>query len=375
MIEIREALSRKEQKRFIEFPLKLYKGNPYFVPPLYADEKAMFKKDYCYNAFSKSVFYNAYKDGKMVGRISGILHYGANEKWGTKQVRFTRFDCIDDQEVANALFEKVAQFAKENGMEELVGPLGYCDMEREGLLIEGFDYLSTYEEQYNYPYYQKLIENYGFTKDVDWTERRLYPPEKIDPTIEKLVARIMERNHFRVAEFKSMKEIIDKYADAFFELVDESYSGLYQTVPFLEGQRKDIIKAFKVLLSPRYIRLIVNEKDELVAFGLCFPPIGKALQRSGGRLTPWTLCKIFHVIRHPKVLDLGLVGVSKRFQNTGAAWVIFLEMMHMLKDGEFEYYETNLNLEDNLDIQNNWNRFPNIIHKRRRAFIKKIEGK
>ena len=159
MIEIKQVSTKKQRKQFVEFPLNLYKNNPNFVPPLYADEMAMFNKDYFYNDQAKSAFFLAYRDGKVVGRIQGILQMAANEKWGQKRVRFTRFDAIDDQEVASALFNAVEEWGKSFGMTEIVGPLGYSDLEREGLLIEGFDHLATFEEQYNYAYYQNLVES------------------------------------------------------------------------------------------------------------------------------------------------------------------------------------------------------------------------
>ena len=168
MITIKEVKSRKQIKEFIEFPLKLYKDNPYFVPPLYMDEKALFKKNNVNKEQAESVFYLAYKENKVVGRIQGILQRVSNEKWKQKRVRFTRFDSIDDQSVADALFKQIETWAAKNGMNEVVGPLGYSDLDREGLLIEGFDQMSTFEEQYNYPYYQKLIENCGYNKEVDW---------------------------------------------------------------------------------------------------------------------------------------------------------------------------------------------------------------
>ena len=173
MIEIRKVKTKKEQRDFVNFPLKLYKNCEFFAPPLYVDEMKMFKKNYVYYDQSISVFFNAYENGKIVGRIQGILQKASNEKWGQKRVRFTRFDSIDNQEVANKLFEAIEDWAKENNMTEIVGPLGFSDLEREGLLIEGFDELSTFEEQYNYDYYQKLIENLGYQKEVDWVERKL----------------------------------------------------------------------------------------------------------------------------------------------------------------------------------------------------------
>ena len=193
MIEIVKVESKKQIKEFIEFPLKLYKGNPYFVPPLYGDEKSMFKKDYHYRETCDYACYLAYLDGKVVGRIQAILQKSSNEKWKQKRVRFTRFDSIDNQEVANALFNAVIDFAKQYDMEEIVGPLGFSDLEREGLLIEGFEELSTFEEQYNYPYYQKLIENLGFTKEIDWVERQLRAPKEFDDRVIRVSNLMLKR--------------------------------------------------------------------------------------------------------------------------------------------------------------------------------------
>ena len=170
MIEVRQVKAKKEIKEFIEFPLRLYKDNPYFVPPLYGDEKALFKSKTVYDDQCETVYFIALKDGKTVGRISAILQRASNEKWQQKRVRFTRFDCIDNQEVSDALFDAVENWAKQKGMNEIVGPLGFSDLEREGLLVEGFDYVSTFEEQYNFPYYQRLIENRGYVKEVDWID-------------------------------------------------------------------------------------------------------------------------------------------------------------------------------------------------------------
>lgn len=373
MIVIREVKSRKEKKDFLNFPLKMYKNCEYFVPPLYADEKKIFNKKFYYNLTSKSIFFNAYENGKIVGRIQGILHFASNSKWNQKRVRFTRFDSIDSNEVASALLNAVEKWAKENNMDEVVGPLGYSDMEREGLLIEGFNELSTFEEQYNYEYYKNLIEACGYEKEVDWVERQIFAPKEIDPRIEKIVGNIMTKEGFRLVEFKNTKELLDKYSNQFFDLVDETYNDLYGTVPFIEEQKKEIIKAFKFIISPNYIRLVTNKENEIVAFGLCFPSIGKALQKSGGHLTIPALFKVFKAIKKPEILDLGLIGVAKKYKNSGAPWVIFLEMMRMLKASDtIKYCETNLNLEDNKAIQNNWDRFENRLHKRRRCFVKKL---
>ena len=193
MVEVKQVITKKQQREFLNFPLKLYKGNAYFVPPLYADEKQIFSKDYMYYDQAEAVYFNAYRNGKMVGRISGILQRAANRKWNQNRVRFTRFDSINDQQVANALFEAVEDWAKQKGMTEVVGPLGFSDLEREGLLIEGFDQLSTFEEQYNFDYYQQLIENCGYGKDVDWLETKLSAPNGLEQRIETVSNQMIPR--------------------------------------------------------------------------------------------------------------------------------------------------------------------------------------
>ena len=219
MITVKEVQTKREQREFLNFPLDLYRGNPYFVPPLYGDEKKIFRKDYIYNDTCEAVYYNAYRDGKMVGRISGILQKAANEKYNEKRVRFTRFDAIDDQAVADALFGAVEAWAKARGMDTICGPLGFSDLEREGLLIEGFDQLSTFEEQYNAPYYQKLIENCGYGKEVDWTESKIYPPEKNDGALARVTEKLMARYNLHFGPAKNVNDFINRYADPLFELI------------------------------------------------------------------------------------------------------------------------------------------------------------
>lgn len=372
MIEIRECKTPKEQRRFLNFALNLYKNNPYFVPPLYMDEKKLFSPLYHYHKTCEAIFFNAYKDGKHVGRIQGIISHPSNEKWNQKRVRFTRIDFIDDEEVAHALLKAVEDWGKSKGMTEINGPLGYSDLEREGLLIEGFDQLNTFEEQYNYPYYQKYIESYGLKKEVDWVERRLFPPDHIEPKLITVTNHVLKQNNLHVLEFKTIDELIRKYSTQIFDLIDETYNHLYQTVPLTKEQIRELVASFRLICSPKYTRLIVDGDNKLIAFGVCFPAIGKSLQRSGGKLTIPTIIKLLKTIKYPKHLDLGLIGVSQKYQNSGAAWVILLELTKIMHSGKILSCETNLTLEYNLPIQNCFKRFPNIVHKRRRAYIKSI---
>lgn len=372
MITVREVATKKDQKEFLDFPLRLYRNEPNFVPPLYGDEKKIFRPDYVYYDTSEAVYFLAEEDGKTVGRISGILQKASNEKRGEKRIRFTRFDSIDRQEVADALFQAVENWGREKGMTEICGPLGFSDLEREGLLVEGFEYLATFEEQYNYEYYGRLIENCGFVKEIDWTESRLKPdPASVD-AMDAIAARLMERYKLHYGPAKNVNDFIKKYADKFFELVDKSYAKLYGTVDFTDGMKKMLIANFKLIVKLEYVSILLDENDAPVAMGLCFPSIGGALVGSGGHLTPLTLIRLLRAINHPKTIDLGLIGVDPSWANRGVSVIICSLMNHMMKDKDLEYAETNLNLEDNYAINNQWKRFNRFIHKRRRSYRKQL---
>lgn len=370
MVTVKEVKSRKDRREFLNFPLRLYKNNPYFVPPLYLDEKALFKKKTVYDEQAESVFFIAEKDDVTVGRIHGILQKVSNEKWNQKRVRFTRFDSVDDEEVANALFGKIEQWAKEKGMDAVVGPLGFSDLEREGLLVEGFEELSTFEEQYNYPYYQKLIENYGFVKEADWIEKKLFAPKNFDERIPRLSAAMMKKYGLRFGAAKNSRDFVKKYGDKFFEVLDKTYVGIYQSVPFTEKMKNQLLESFKLIIDVEHTAVILDENDDIVCFGICFPSIAKAVQKSGGKLTPAALVRLLKAIKHPKVIDLGLIGVLPEYAGKGIATAIINEVYKMLSKGDVLYAETNLNLEDNLNIQNQWKVFDSVQHKRRRSYVK-----
>ena len=373
MIEIREVKTKKERKQFVEFPLNLYKGNEYFVPPLYGDEMAIFSPNYVYYEQAEAVYFNAYRDGVMVGRISGILQKAANEKWGQKQVRFTRFDAIDDQEVADALLGAVEAWGREKGMEEIVGPLGFSDLEREGLLIEGFDQMNTFEEQYNYPYYQRLIENCGYGKDVDWLEHQLRAPkEGFDPKYRKISEMMLKKYNLHFGQAKNTSQFLKKYAEDIFKIWDETYAKIYGTVPFTDKLKKSAISQFKLIINKDFLRVLFDENGKVIAFGVMFPSISDAVRPSGGRLTLPCIFRILKSVRHPKVVDLAVIGVADEYKNKGLSAAMLVELGDMLKD-QVEHAESNLNLEHNIPIQNAWKYFDAIQNKRRRCFIKSLK--
>ena len=372
MIEIREVKTRKEKKEFLDFPLRLYKGNPYFVPPLYGDEKKIFRKDYVYYDTCEAVYYNAYKNGRIAGRISGILQKASNEKRNEKRVRFTRFDCINDRKVAKALFDAVEKWALSKGMDTICGPLGFSDLEREGLLIEGFDELSTFEEQYNYDYYGGLIEACGYGKEVDWIESKIFAPDENDDTLRKMADFIMKRYNLHFGPADSVNDFLKRYADPFFELLDTAYYDIYGTVPFTDGMKKMLISNFKLIIDLEHVAVILDENDKVVCLGLCFPSLSKAVQKSYGHITPLALARLLKAIKHPEILDLGLIAVAPEYLNRGVNAIIAAELARMLREDGVKYEETNLNLEDNYAILNQWKRFNAVQHKRRRSYVKKL---
>lgn len=375
MVTVVPVKTAKQQKQFLEFPLALYRDNPYFVPPLYGDEKKIFRKDFVYHDTCETAYWLALRDGQVVGRISAILQRASNEKHNEKRVRFDRFDAIDDPEVAKALFDAVEQFARERGMNAVCGPLGFSDLEREGLLVEGFDQLSTFEEQYNAAYYGALIEGCGYRKEVDWVESRLYAPEKeVSEKLHKLSDQLLKKFNLRVGEAKNTNEYLEKYKDGLFDLLDVAYEDIYGTVPFTEGMKKMMIDNFRLIIDLKHVVCLLDENDKVVCFGICFPSIAQAVQKSKGHLTPAALVRLLKAIRHPKVIDLGLIAVAPEYQNTGIIAIIAAALCDMLLEDGVAYAETNLNLEDNLQIRNVWKRFHAVQHKRRRSYLKVLKN-
>ena len=374
MIEIVEALTKRQQRDFLNFPNRLFKGNPSYVPPLWMDEKKIFRKDYLYYETCEAVYYNAYKDGKMAGRISGILQKASNEKMGQKRIRFTRFDCIEDFEVAEALFAKVEAWAKEKGMDTVCGPLGFSDLEREGLLVEGFEEPETFEEQYNPPYYMDFIERLGYVKEVDWVESRVYAAE---PEVEKQMFEmsqfIMKRYNLRFGPAKSGRDFIKRYLDGFFEILDKSYAGIYGTVPFTESMKQLMVDKFTLLVDEKHAAVVLDENDKVVLIALCLPSIAKAMQRSNGHLTPRALLEILKAKRRPEIIDFALIGVDPAWINRGVSVCIAARLSERLRTAPgLKYGETNLNLEDNAAIRHLWKRFKHETVKRRRAYVKTL---
>ena len=375
MIEVRPVLTKKEQKAFLDFPLDLYAGNPNFIPPLYVDEKKIFRKDYVYNSSCDSAFFNAYKDGVMAGRIQTIIQKDANAKNHERRCRFTRYDVINDLEVSRALFETAENWARERGMDTVHGPLGYSDLEKEGMLIGGFEQPGTFLTPYNYPYYPEHIEALGYRKEVDYNGSFLYGAESNETLeeMEELVAFIFKRYKLHFGTARNGREFLKKYAQGIFDLLDKSYEGLYGTVPFTPSMRKLMLDNFGLVISPKYAAVILDENEKPVCFGLAIPSLGPAFTLTRGHITPALILRYLSCRYWPRTIDMCLVGVEPEYLNRGISAALSLAIMRMFRQHpEIRYADSLLNLEENWAIQNQWKRFKRDIVKHYRCYVKSL---
>lgn len=375
MIEIIEVKTKKDKRDFVDFPTRLYKDNDFYVHPLRGDEMGIFspKKNVSFDECD-IVFYLAKKDGVVVGRICGILQKVYNERTSTKRVRFGRFDFVDDVEVARALLTAVEEWAKSKGMDTIHGPLGFNDLEREGLLIQGYDRLATFEENYNFPYYKEHIEACGYEKEIDYIAARIELPEQTSDRVKKLSELVMKRYKLKIATAKNKSEYLKKYKDGIFEVLDEAYSDLYGVIPYNEKQKKSIIDQFKLVINIKYIISLLDENDRVVAFGFALPELAKAVKKSKGRLFPFGVFRILKVRNRGPVADFGLIGVRKEYKNKGVPAVMLNYIIEGAKEVGVTTIETNHTLEDNHSMLQLYKNFDNIEqHKRFRCFVKFLD--
>ena len=375
-VTIKQVSTQRDLKRFIRFNYELYKHNPYSVPDLYDDMLTTFNKqknpafEFC-----EADYFLAYKDGKPVGRVAAIINRRANETWNKKEVRFGWIDFTDDTEVSEALIRTVEQWGKERGMTHIQGPLGFTDMDAEGMLIEGFDQLGTMATTYNYPYYPAHLERLGFRKDADWVEYKIYIPDAIPEKHRRISDLIQRKYNLKIKKYTSGKKIARDYGQAIFDLVNEAYHPLYGYSALTQRQIDQYIKSYLPILDLRMVTLITDAEDQLVAVGISMPSLSRALQQSHGRLLPFGwfyLLKALFFKRRSHILDLLLVAVKPEYQNKGVNALLFSDLIPVYQQLGFEYAESNPELELNGKVQAQWDYFRTEQHKRRRAFVKEI---
>lgn len=375
-VEIKEVQSRRELREFVNFPEKLYRHNPYYVPPLEFDQMdTLDQKKGAAQEFCDSKLYLAYKDGKLAGRVAAIVNRLANKQWNHKEVRFGWYDFIDDREVSKALMDKVEEFGRKYGMESVVGPLGFTDFDPEGLLIEGFDRLSTMALIYNYPYYVDHIEEMGFQKDADWIEYKIEVPKALPERVARMANIIEQRANVHVTPL-TRKLIKEKdYAHKIFKIINECYKNLYNFTVLPEKMADKYIGFYLKVLDLNYVSLVENDKDEIVAFGITMPSIVRALQRSRGKLFPfgwWYLAKSLFFKREEGV-EMLLVGVNPDYRNSGVNTLVQLDMFKKYTEAGVKWAETNAILETNIKNQGQFKEFDRECKKRRRSYIKPLD--
>lgn len=376
MIEIREIpLTPKALKKFTQFQIDMYEDNPYYVPPLISDDVATLspKKNPAFD-FCDVRCFMAFKGDRPVGRIAAIINNKLNDKTGAKDIRFGFIDFIDEIEVSRGLLEKVEEWARERGLNRVVGPLGFTDLDYEGMLVEGYDQLSTMATIYNYSYYPEHMNALGYDKDTDWVEYVMEVPDEIPEKHNRISEIVKKKFGLRVAKFKSKKEIKEKYGKALFQLINEAYEKLYQYSPLSDRQIDHYIDVYLGLLDLSLVSCIVDSDDKLVGVGISMPSMSRALQKSKGKYFPFGW---YHLLKGLKGkndrVDLLLVAVKPEYQGKGVNALLFQDLIPAYIAHGYKYAESNPELETNAKVQNQWDSFVHKQNKRRRSFTKILE--
>lgn len=371
-VDIITVRSKKEHKQFVNFLYELYKNNPHWAPPFRSDElKNMSKEKNPSHAYCDSQWFLAKKNGKIVGRVGAIHHKSANSKWGKNIVRFTRFDFIDDPDVSAALLKAVEDWGKERGLTDIQGPMGFSDLDQEGMLIDGFEEEGTFVTLYNYPYYVDHLKRHGFTKATDWIEFQITVPPEPNKKVEKIAKMVSKRFGYRLVEFERRKDVI-KLAPEIFEVLEEAYKELYGTAPMTQREINDIISQFFGFINPHFIKVVMDKNDKVAGFGITFPSLAKAARKSNGRLFPFGFLRFVRAINKNDKLALYLVGVRPELRGQGVNAI----MMDAITKTAIRYgmtiAESNPELEDNDKVQSQWKFYDTRQHRRRRCWTKKM---
>lgn len=372
VVTIKEAAAKAELVEFMEFPLALYRGNPYYVPDILASQVADMQRDKNPAfAFCDAKCFLAYRDGKVVGRIAGILNEKANAKFGKKYLNFSHVDFIDDDEVVDALFDALEGWARSLGCAAVHGPLGFSDMDREGTLVEGFDRKSLFYTYYNYPYYQKQFMRRGYSKQVDWVELRITLPTVPDETFTRIADYVKKRKKLHVVSLGDKP--IQTIMKDMFALYNNTYQVLFGMVPMTDAQMLKYTSEFRPMVDKRTTSFVYNEQGEMVAFGICCPALDDAMQKIQGRTMPFGWVHLLRALKgRNDTVDLLLIAVRPDLQGMGVNSIILDDMQRKLIKAGFRYAESGPMLELNENILSQWERFETEQHKRRRCFVHEL---
>lgn len=375
MIEVKKiSPTKKNLRKFTQFQIDLYRGNGCYVPPLISDDvKTLDPKENPAFDFCEAQCFMAYEDGRPVGRVAAIINNAVNERSGEKSVRFGFLDFEDNPEVSAALMKAVEQWGTERGMTRVIGPLGFTDLDHEGMLVEGFDELSTMATIYNYPYYPEHIERLGYAKDSDWKEFVMDVPDGIPEKMNRVADIVKKRTGLKVKKYTSRKKIKEEYGRALFELVNEAYDQLYEYSPLTDRQIEYYIDQYLDLLDLDLVTIIVDEEEKLVGVGISMPSMSRALQKAKGKLFPFGWIPLLKGLKGKNDrVDLLLVAVKPEYQSKGVNALLFQDLIpYYIKRG-FKWAESNPEMETNAKVQSQWDYFTHRQHRRRRSYVKNI---
>ncbi len=373
MLEIKEVLNKSDRKKFIQFQNDLYKDVENYIPTLMMDEMANLdpKKNPAYD-FCDSRQWLCYDGDKIVGRVAAIISYAANDIWKQKRLRFSRIDFIEDYDVFCLLMKTVEDWARELGMTEVIGPMGFCDFDKEGMLVDGFDQLGMFITYYNFPYYPEFLERYGYKKEVDWVEDKIYTKNFDSERISKICDRIEKKYNLHMVELKNRRQV-KPYIEQIFDLINEAYRILFEVAPITDRQMEYYKDQFLILLNLNYLGLIVDDNDRLVCLGIIAPSFAEALKKNGGKLLPFGWVPMLKAIKNPEHLDMYFVAVRDEYKKAGIAAVLLHRITERALKNGVKFAESGPQLETNYNVQGLWNGHEvERSFKRRRCFSKTI---
>lgn len=374
-IEIKIVTTKSALRRFIDFPVKLYRGNPYFTPYIFEDEmNNLTPSKNPASRYCDFRLFLAYRGKKIVGRIAAIINKYSNNKYNQKRIRFNRIDMVDDIEVTKALIDAVANYGRENGLDEIAGPLGYSDQDKEGLLTYGFEEKNMFVTFYTHEYYVRHLKELGFVPDAVWNEYKVFIPKEIDPRFIKIAEYTAKKYNVKMVRPKSSKmKDLKPYIHEILHLMNRTYDHLYGYVPIPEDVMDHLAAQYVPMVNLDYLQIVTDVNNKIVGFSLMIPSPAQALKRSKGHLYPFGFIGFLRALKHAKTLDMLLVAVEPELKNSGILAMMFTEAIRNAMKNGIAYAETGPELSDNMNINLLWKSFEHIKHKERTCFLRPID--
>ena len=372
-IKVKQVLNSSDLELFIKFPMELYKGNPYYVPPLINEEKSIWvKEENPALQYSEAAQFLAYKGENIVGRIAVMINHKEEKELGIRKVRFGWLDFIDDIEVSKALIDTAIEYAKSKGISKIEGPMGFTNLDKAGMLTKGFDKLATMIGIYNFDYYPKHMEQLGLVKEKEWVEFEINFPDTLPDKVEKFSRLIAEKYELELVKFKAKKDILP-LVDSMFKLLDDTYKNLSTYTPITEEQIKHYKEKYFKFIDKDYIVCIKDKSGSLISFAITMPSYSKALQKAKGKLFPFGWWHLLNAGKKNDRANFYLIGIHPQYQKRGVTAIIFKEIYETFKKKGVKFLETNPELEENASIQALWQDYNPINHKRRRTYSLEIK--